>query len=86
MPPDSQTTCGSASRSDAASPRRASRIAHLGGVQWRRGLVTVLQPVEQLDAQQFGQPGQRELVHPEPGPLAVHPGRQLVTAEQASPL
>jgi hypothetical protein len=46
----------------------------------------VLQPVEQLDAQQFGQPGQRELVHPEPGPLAVHPGRQLVTAEQASPL
>ena len=49
-------------------------------------LVTVLQPVEQLDAQQFRPPGQRELVHPEPGPLAVHPGRQLVTAEQAPPL
>ena len=73
MPPDSQTACGSASRSEAAPPRRAEQDPHLGGVQRRRGLVTVLQRVEQLDAQQFGQPGQGELVHPEPGPLARPP-------------
>ncbi len=56
---------------------------HLGGVQRRRGLVTLLQRVEQLGAQQLRQPGQGELVHPEPGPLAGHPGRQLVTGQQA---
>ena len=56
---------------------------HLGGVQRRRGLVTLLQRVEQLGAQQLRQPGQGELVHPEAGPLAGHPGGQLVTGQQA---
>ena len=55
---------------------------HLGGVQRRRCLVTVLQRVEQLGAQQLRQPGQGELVHPEPGLLAGHPGGQLVTGQR----
>src|SRR5487761_1348174 len=75
MPPDSQTARGSAPRTEAAK-----QDPDLGGVQrWRR-LVTLLQRVEQLCAQQ---PGEGELVHPEPGPLTGHPGRQLVTGQQA---
>ena len=73
---------GLAQRGGVAEAREQD--PHLGGVQRRRCLVTVLQPVEQLDAQQFRQPGQRELPHPEAGPLAGHPGRQLVPRQQAS--
>jgi hypothetical protein len=55
----------------------------LGGVQRRWRLVTLLQRVEQLGAQQLRQPGEGELVHPEPRPLAGDPGRQIVTGQQA---
>ena len=55
---------------------------HLGGVQRRRALVTLLQRVKQLGPQQLRQPGQGELVHPEPGPLAGDPGCQLVTGQR----
>jgi len=48
-------------------------------------LVTVLQRVEQLDSEQLGQPSQGELVDPEAGPLAGHPGRQLVTRQRGQP-
>src|SRR6266545_1546469 len=55
---------------------------HLGGVQRRRALVTLLQRVEQLGPQQLRQPGQGELVQPEPGLLAGGPGCQLVTRQR----
>src|SRR5262249_38074822 len=55
----------------------------LSGIERRWALVTLLQRVEQFRAQQFRQPGQGELVHPEPGPLAGRPGRQIVTGQQA---
>jgi len=58
---------------------------HLGGVQPPGRLVTVLQRVEQLDSEQLGQPSQGELVDPEAGPLAGHPGRQLVTRQRGQP-
>ena len=75
---------GFAQRAGAAEP--AEQDPDLGGVQRRRCLVTLLQCVEQLGAQQFGQPGQGELVHPEPGVLAGDPGRQVVTGQQALPV
>ena len=77
MPPDSQTSLrvGLAQRGGAAEA--GEQDPHLGGVQRRRRLVTVLQRVEQLGAQQLRQPGQGELVHPEPGPLGGDPRRQL---------
>ena len=51
---------------------------HLGGIHRRRGQVTALQRVEHLDAEQLGQPGQAELVHPEQGPLRGHPRGQSI--------
>ena len=59
----------------------AEQDPHLGGIQrwWR--LIALLQPVEQLDAQPFGQPGQAELVHPEPRLLPGHPGVELLARQ-----
>jgi hypothetical protein len=55
------------------------------GSRWdaaARRLITLLQRVEQLGAQQFRQPGQGELVNPEPGPVAGDPDRQFVIGKR----
>jgi hypothetical protein len=54
----------------------AEQGPHLCGIQRRRGQVTLLQRVECLDARQLAQPGQAELVHPEPGLRRGHPPGQ----------
>ena len=69
----------------AQRPRAAEageQDPHLGGIQRRRRLIALLQRVDQLGLQQLRQPGKGELVHPEPGPLAGDPGRQLLIGQR----
>ena len=75
-PPLSQTASGSASRSDGRPGQPAEQDPHLRRIDRQRGQVTLLQRVEHLDAHQLGQPGQAELVDPEPRLRRGHPPGQ----------
>jgi hypothetical protein len=66
---------GVAQRAGAAQAREQN--PHLAGIQRRGRLVTLLQRVAQLDSEHLGQPGQRELMYPQPRLLVGDPAGQL---------